>query len=210
MHQRLCITSTQVSWIYAYEPETEQQLTVWVFQDEPNPTKVVRGRSTSKQMVACFFGITGHVATVALEQRRTVNSEWYTTICLPEVFGEVRKKKKKRRSSKKAEEEANHLHHDNASSHTSAQAKEFLTGQNIELMGHPPYSPDLAPNDFFLFPHIKNKLRGQRFSTPEEAVDAFKTHVLELPQSEWKKCFENWFKRMQKCIDLHGEYFEKQ
>ncbi|GFU33705.1 hypothetical protein NPIL_562891 [Nephila pilipes] len=63
------------SWIYAYEPETKQQSTVWVFQDEAKPTKVVRGRSTSKQMIACFFGINGHVATVALEQRRTVNSE---------------------------------------------------------------------------------------------------------------------------------------
>ncbi|GFT88113.1 uncharacterized protein NPIL_181411 [Nephila pilipes] len=73
------------SWIYAYEPETKQQSTVWVFQDEAKPTKVVRGRSTSKQMIACFFGINGHVATVALEQRRTVNSEWYTTICLPEM-----------------------------------------------------------------------------------------------------------------------------
>ena len=62
-------------WIYACEPETKQQSTVWVFQDEPNPTKVVRGRSTSKQMVACFFGITRHVATVPLEQGKTINSE---------------------------------------------------------------------------------------------------------------------------------------
>ena len=75
-------------------------------------------------------------------------------------------------------------------------------------MGHLAYSPDLVPNDFYLFPHIKNKLRGQRYSTPEEAVNAFKIHVLEIPESERKKCFENWFKRMQKSIDLHGEYFE--
>lgn len=189
------------SWIYSYDPETKQQSTVWVFQDEPNPTKVVRGRSTSKQMVACFFGITGHVATVPLEHRRTVNSEWYTTICLPEVFEKLREKSKKRRII---------LHHDNASCHRSAETMQFLTGQNIELMGHPPYSPDLAPNDFFLFPNIKKKLRGQRFPTPEEAVFAFKTHVLEVPESDWKKCFENWFQRMQKCINLHGEYFEKQ
>ena len=195
------IVTGDESWIYAYEPETKQQSTVWVFQDEPNPTKVVRARSTSKQMVACFFGINGHAATVPLEERRTVNSEWYTTICLLEVFGEMRKTNRRRRII---------FHHDNASSHTSAQTSAFLSTENIELMGHPPYSPDLAPNDFFLFPHIKNKLRGQRFSTPEEAVDAFKTHVLEVPHSEWKKCFENWFKRMQKCIDHHGEYFEKQ
>ncbi|XP_025158379.1 histone-lysine N-methyltransferase SETMAR-like [Harpegnathos saltator] len=195
------IVTGDESWIYAYEPESKQQSTVWVFQDEPNPTKVVRARSTTKQMVACFFGKTGHMATVPLVQCRTVNSEWYTTICLSEVFGKIREINRRRRII---------LHQDNASSHTSAQTRDFLRTEKVELMGHPPYSPDLAPNDFFLFPQIKNKLRGQRFSTPEEAVDAFKMHVLEVSQSEWKKCFENWFKLMQKCIDLHGEYFEKQ
>lgn len=60
----------------------------------------------------------------------------------------------------------------------------------IELMGHATCSLDLTNNDF-LFPHIKNELSGQRFSTPEETVEALKTHVLELRQSQWKKCFEN-------------------
>ncbi|CAH2087556.1 unnamed protein product [Euphydryas editha] len=117
---------------------------------------------------------------------RALNFEWYTTICLQEVLGEIRKKKRQRRII---------LHHDNASSHTSAAITTYLSAQNpsIELMGHPPYSPDLAPNYFFSFPHVKNKLRGQRFSAPEEAVDEFKNRVLEVPQSEWKKCFENWF-----------------
>lgn len=134
-------------------------------------------------------------------KRKTVNSEWYTTICLPEVISEIRKKIPKRRII---------LHHDNASSHTSAHTTAYLAGEKIELMGHAPYSPDLAPNDFFLFPQIKTKLRGQRFSSPDEAVEAFKSHVLQVPQLEWKKCYENWFKRMQKCIDCKGEYFEKQ
>ena len=42
-------------WIYVYEPENKKQSTVWLFQDEPNPTKVARARSTSKKMIACFF-----------------------------------------------------------------------------------------------------------------------------------------------------------
>lgn len=195
------IVTGDESWIYAYEPETKQQSTVWIFQDEPNPTKVVRTRSTKKQMVAHFFSRMGHVATVPLVERKTVNSTWYTTICLPEVFEEMRKNNRKRRII---------LHQDNASSHVSAETIDYLLTQNVEWTDHPPYSPDLAPNDFFLFPHIKQKLRGQRFATPEEAVEAFKNHVFEVSESEWKKCFENWFERMQKCIDLHGEYFEKQ
>ena len=129
-----------------------------------------------------FFGKTGHVAIVPLEQRRTVNSEWYTTICLPVVFQGIRKTNRRRRIT---------LHHDNAISHTSAQTTAFLSTQNIDLMRHPPYSPDLAPNGFFLFPYVKNKMKGQRFSIPEEAVDAFRMHVLEMPQSERQKCFDN-------------------
>ena len=53
-------------------------------------------------------------------------------------------------------------------------------------------------------------MRGQRFSTPEEAIDGFRIRVLEISQSEWQKSFDDWFKRMQKCIDLNGEYFKKQ
>ena len=53
-------------------------------------------------------------------------------------------------------------------------------------------------------------MRSQHFSTPEEAVDAFRMHVSELPQSEWQKCFDNWFRRIQKCLELNGEYIEKQ
>ena len=48
-------------------------------------------------------------------------------------------------------------------------------------------------------------MRGQRFSTAEEAVDAFRMHVLEIPQLERQKCFDNWFKRMQTGINLNGE-----
>ena len=173
------IVTPDESCIYGYEPKSKQQPTVWLFQHDWNPTKVARLWSTSKQVIACFFGKTGHVAFVPLEQSRTVSSEWYTTICLPVVSQRIWKINCLRR---------------------------------IDLMGHPPYSPDLAPNDFFLFSYVKNAMRGQRFSTPEEAVDAFRMHILEIrvPQSEWQKCFDNWFKRLQKCMDLNGEYFEKQ
>ncbi|CAH1956157.1 unnamed protein product, partial [Acanthoscelides obtectus] len=61
----------------------------------------------------------------------------------------------------------------------------ILHQENVELLDHPPYSPDLSPNDFFTFPKIKNRLRGQRFQSPEEAVDAFKNAVLDLPANEW-------------------------
>ncbi|GBP39648.1 Histone-lysine N-methyltransferase SETMAR [Eumeta japonica] len=90
--------------------------------------------------------------------------EWYTTICLPEVFEEIRKDNRRRRIF---------LHHDNAGCHRSAETTRFLEGQKTKLMDHPPYSLDLARNHFYLFSNVKNKLRSQRFLSREEAVDAF-------------------------------------
>ena len=99
-------------------------------------------------MIDCFFGKTTHVTIVPLEERRTVNSQCYTTICLPVVFQEIRKSNHRRWIT---------LHPDNMSSLTSIQTTVFLSTQNIALMSHPPYSPDLTPNDFFLFSHVKIK-----------------------------------------------------
>ncbi|CAH2008581.1 unnamed protein product [Acanthoscelides obtectus] len=57
------------------------------------------------------------------------------------------------------------------------KTRQYLTKENVELLDHPPYSPDLSSNDFFTFTNIKNGLRDQRFQSPEKAVDAFKNPV---------------------------------
>ncbi|CAH1985354.1 unnamed protein product [Acanthoscelides obtectus] len=151
------------------------------------PTKVIRSR-------------TDHIATIPLNEQISVTADWYTTICLPKVITELRKINPERRII---------LHQDNASLQ-ARKTMQYLTEENVELLDHSLYSPDLSPNDFFTFPKIKDRLRGQRFQSPEEAVDGFKNAVLDLPANEWNKCFENWFERMQMCINLRGEYFERQ
>jgi hypothetical protein len=57
------------------------------------------------------------------------------------------------------------LHHDNVPVHTSLKTREFVTNNNMVMILHPPYSPDLAPCDFALFPILKMKLKGRRFET---------------------------------------------
>ncbi|CAH1963180.1 unnamed protein product [Acanthoscelides obtectus] len=143
---------------------------VFVFQGEEKPTKVIRSRSASKEMVATVVTKAGHIATILLNEQRTVTADSYTTICLPKVITELRKINPQRRII---------LHKVNASSHTAQKTRQYLTEENVELLGHPPYSPDLSPNDFFTFPKIKNRL--------QEAVDAFKNAVLDLPANEWNK-----------------------
>jgi len=55
------------------------------------------------------------------------------------------------------------LHHDNAPPHTALSIREFLAKKSIPVLPHPPYSPGLAPCDFYLFPKLKLKLKGHHF-----------------------------------------------
>jgi hypothetical protein len=57
------------------------------------------------------------------------------------------------------------LHHDNDSAYTCLRTTEFVTNNDIVIVPQPPYSPDLAPRDFALFPKLKMKLKARRFET---------------------------------------------
>jgi len=74
------------TWVYAYEPLRKQQDAQWVRKGDPRPTKIQKQRSTKKQMVAAFFTRSGLVKLVRLETGEKANANWYTTVCLPEVF----------------------------------------------------------------------------------------------------------------------------
>lgn len=204
-HSRLVweILTGDETWIYQYDPETKAQSSVWLFPFEEPPVKLKRSRSSGKKMVATFFRRSGHVATIELEDRRTVNSDWYVSICLPRVFQEIENQRARTGLRGLL------LHHDNASAHTAVNTLDFLAGKGIQLLTHPPYSPDLAPCDFFLFPKVKEKLRGKQFLSAEEAVEAYRHELESLTVMDYGMCFASWFRRMKLCIEHNGEYFEK-
>ena len=102
--------------------------------------------------MACFFSKSGHVATILLEDRKTVNSDWCINHCLPKVF-EAWCKRRQRRPHRLTQ--ALLLHHDNVSVHTAAVTLDFLAENSANLVTHPPSPPDLAPRDCFLFPLTK-------------------------------------------------------
>jgi histone-lysine N-methyltransferase SETMAR len=55
------------------------------------------------------------------------------------------------------------LLHDNAPSHNATIVKQFLSKKSVTVLYHPPYSPDLATSDYFLFPKVEFNLKGRRF-----------------------------------------------
>ena len=57
------------------------------------------------------------------------------------------------------------LHHDNAPAHKAISVRQLLVKKQIRALDHPPYSPDLAPCDFWLFPRLKAVMKGTHFSS---------------------------------------------
>ena len=97
------------------------------------------------------------------------------------------------------------LHHDNAPAHTWMLVFEFWTKNKTVIMPQPPYSPDLGPAEFFLFPELKTPIKRKCFTTIEEIKEKSIKELLVIPKSAFQKCFEDW---KSKCTTSMASYCE--
>ena len=99
------------------------------------------------------------------------------------------------------------LHHDNAPCHMAISVIECLAKQCIPVVPQPPYSPDLSPCDFFLFPKLKFYLKGRHFGTVENIEKAVTDQLKAILVSDYQHCYEEW-ECLRRCVASQGNYFE--
>ena len=131
----------------------------WLRKDQPRSTIGRRIRSAKKVMYAVFFNCQGPVVQVPVPGGRTITGKFYLDKVLKRVktfYNHCRPRTGLR---------GLYLIHYNASAHKCEYVKKFLDSEKVVQVCHPPFSPDLTPCDFFLFPEGKNKLFGRRFNT---------------------------------------------
>jgi transposase len=96
----------------------------------------------------------------------------------------------------------------NAPPHKTKKVNEFLMKKQICVIDHPPYSPDLSPCDYFLFPKLKTAMKGA-FYDDIPAIQGAVTQVLKnIPEFDIKKSMHALVDRAKRCIDSNGTYFE--
>jgi transposase len=150
----------------------------------------------------CFFDTDGIIHKEFVPPGQTVNAKFYCNV--------LRWLRKDMREKRPGKWRTNNwvLHHDNAPAHTALAVQHFLASKNMTVVPQPPYSPDLLPCDFFLFPKMKIKLKGQRFDTIEE-IQAKSQKVLKtLTPKDFQDSFRSWQKRWDRCVRSQGDYFE--
>jgi len=190
------------TWIYAYDPETTDQSSEYRAKGEVKPKRGRQSRSKIKVLLTVFFDYRGAVHSEFLPPGQTVNKVYYLSV-MRRLREAVR--------LKRPELWANNswfLHHDNAPSHTALVLRDHFARNSTHIVPQPPYSPDLAPCDFWLFPKLKRPLRGHRFESIEEIKAESKKALMAIPESGFMACFEDWKKRWHKCIVSEGDYFE--
>lgn len=196
------IVTGDETWVHHYDPESKQESMQWHVKGTPHPKKFKVVPSAGKIMATIFWDCEGILLIDYKVKGLNITGEYYANILrqLREAIKEKRRGKLTRGVL---------LLHDNAPVHTAHVAKAAVLESGFETITHPPYSPDLAPSDYFLFPNLKKDLRGHRFSNDE----ALKAAVVEHFDTKDKKYFYEGLKKLidrcYKCINIGGEYIEK-
>jgi histone-lysine N-methyltransferase SETMAR len=191
------------TWLHYYDPETKQQSMQWVHKNSPPPKKFRVQASAGKLMATVFWDAKGVIHIDYVPPKTTITGQYYAELLMRLRESMIEKRRGMMRHGVL-------LLHDNSPCHKANVAQAALRKAGFEELPHPPYSPDLAPSDFYLFRYLKPHLKGKRFGDDDE-VKQETQHWLEEQSKDWYKAgIEKLKRRYEKCIELNGGYVEKE
>ncbi len=203
------IVTMDESAVSFHMPESKQQSKQWLVKGSPGPIQAKVHATRKKQMVVAFFDSKGLIYTNSIPRGRTVNSAY-----IMEVLACFLKALKEKRPTMTAG--TWWFHWDNAPVHTAAVVTNWMAARRFQIIEHPPFLPDLAPADFFLFPSVKRELASKTL-TQETLKKAWEGAVRtsqgggrqNLSAADFVTAFRRWYERCEKCVNIAGGYIEK-
>jgi len=190
------------TWVHHFEPEYKRQSMQWKHPFSPTPVKARVAPSAGKVMASIFWDARGVLLLDFLQKGETVTGVYYATL-LDKL--RVAMKEKRRGMLKKGVM----LHADNAPAHSSAVAMAKMHDCGFQIVQHPPYSPDLAPSDYYLFPNLKKHLAGTKFDSDNDVIEAVEGYLDMQEEGFYSEGIRRLQHRWTKCVELQGGYIEK-
>jgi len=136
------------TWLYYYDPETKQQSMEWRHSDSPRPKKFRVEKSAGKFLASIIWDQDGILLIDYLPKGQTINAEYYASLLVQ--LKDILKEKCRGKVTKGV-----FFLHDNAPAHRTLATQKKLAYLGFQCLDHPPYSPDLAPSNYHLFPGLK-------------------------------------------------------
>ncbi len=169
--------------------------------------KPMKQCSERKAMLTAFFDRRGIIHTEFKDPGVNVNAESYCAT-IRRFKESVRRKQPALWRRNAAGQRSFFLLQDNASPHTADDTVKLLEDSGIPLLEHPPYSPDLAPCDYFLFPRLKFDLHGHRFQNIQAMQAGITCALRAIPKQDFAAAIDQITVRWMKCVKSNGEYFK--
>ncbi|KAA6355875.1 MAG: putative mariner transposase [Streblomastix strix] len=186
------------SYIFYYSPHESQ----WAKEGDSIDERPKHCINDLKVMLTTFWN-SEHVFVVHWTPfQTTMNATMFTE----DVLKPLQKQVKKEHNTKTIQ---HHIHFDNAAIHRANYTQNFISKGIFKPMKHPPYSPDLAPSDFYLFSNLKKLLKGCDFKTEEEVHAKVEEALRKFTPSQFQQAYENWIHRLEMVILTNGEYYNK-
>ena len=137
-------------------------------------------------LYAIFFNSNGPFVPVPYLSGHTVTGRFYKNSVLKKVKEFYNKKRPSKGWS------GVHLLHDNASSHKCEVGKSFSASEKVKVLNHSPYSSDLSPYDFFLFPRLTKMLSGNKYTSRSSLSSVIYRCLQQIPKEDYLSAFRDW------------------
>jgi len=144
------------TWLYHYDPETKQLSVEWRHRGSPRPKKFRVQKSAGKVLASIFWDQDGILLIDYLPKGQTINAEYYSSLLVQ--LKDILKRKRRGNVTKGVL-----FLHDNAPAHRKLATQKKLAYLGFQCLEHPPYSQDLAPSDYHLFPGLKKTIERSPF-----------------------------------------------
>ena len=190
------------TWIHHFTPESHRQSSEWRAAGESRPKRPKTQQSAGKVMASVFWDTHGVIFIDYLEKGKSINSDYYIDLLvrLKEEIAAKRPHMKKKKIL---------FHQDNAPCHKFMKTMVKFNELGFDLLPHPPYSPDLAPSDYWLFADLKKMLQGKKFGSNEEVIAETEAYFEAKDKSFYKHGIEKLERRWKDCITLKGDYIDE-
>ena len=133
------IVTGDETWIYHFQPDFKAKNKVWVSSEGDRRVIACRCKTSNRMFYAIFFDSKGPVLQIPVPKGSSVTKKFYRESVLTQLVDFYQK-----RSLLTGDRDIKLLY-DNAPAHKSATVQEYLKESGLDVLDHPPYSPDLSP-----------------------------------------------------------------
>ena len=192
------IVTGDETWIYHFQPDSKAKNKVWISSEGDRPVIAHRCKTSNRTLYAILFDSKGPVLQIPVPKGSSVTGKFYRESVLTQLvdFYQNPRPRTGVRGIK--------LLHDNAPALKSATVQEYLKESGLDVLDNPPYSPDLSPCDFWLFPRLKEMLAGHHFESRCGIGSAVYQCLQHIPKEDYRAAFQKWVDRCKMCVEADG------